>query len=375
MTSAMSVSEMDDIYFLPPPTTEKEEKEKKKVNDKAMAMIFDLTLNVNKDADIGLDLEVIDGKLDCKTDGRFRLYYSSLQETLNLTGMLKVVYGRFSLSLKNFVPRTFDVEPGGSITFNGPLESASLNIRAKYNKQLSVKPLSSDINVGKTSVASYIDLKGNLMNPQPGFGFSFPDVTQDQARQLYTALDTTDSQSTLRQFFSVVYLNTFIASNSSSSQNLESQTLDVGIDMVTNMFNSYLAQQIKGVDIGVNVFSENESNYTEYSLNASIPLYNDRILVKTNIGYAQQIGDGANNISSFVGDVGVEILINENGNWRFKVFYANDQYEQIKEASRPTQRGGVALIFQQQFNSRKELVESWKQTKMRKREKKKKDSK
>ncbi len=361
MTSAMSVSTMSDVYFLPPPTLRKTEKI---IEEDVMATIFDLTMDVNKDADLALDLEVIDAKLDCKTDGRFRLYYNSLQDEFGLTGLLQILSGRFNMSLMNFLPREFDVVQGGSITFNGPIESAIIDVTAMYEKQMSVNTLAENLNIGRTIVDSYIKLYGNLMNPQPGFSFAFPNVTQDQQRQLITAIDTTDQQSTLRQFFSVVFLNTFIAPNSGTT--IESQA---SIDLLTNMFNSYISQQIKGVDIGVNIFNESESNYTEYSVNASIPLYNDRVIVRTNLGYAQQLEGEASNLSTFVGDVGIEVLINEAGNWRFKVFYANDQYEPNAESSRPTQRGGVAIIFQQQFNSRKELLESWREIRMRRKSK------
>ena len=116
------------------------------------------------------------------------------------------------------------------------------------------------------------------------------------------------------------------------------------------MINGVLSQQLKYLDIGIDYYS-NENQYREYSINAAIPLYNDRILVKTRFGLAENVSGASASQNSFVGNVSVEYKINEEGNWMGRFFYFNDEYEVNYDASRPQQGGGIALLYQQDFNN------------------------
>ena len=99
--------------------------------------------------------------------------------------------------------------------------------------------------------------------------------------------------------------------------------------------------------------------FREYSVNTAIPLYKDRIVVKSRFGYAESLSQEAAT-SNFIGDVSMEYLINKEGNWRLKLFYFNDQTnlnDIYQNFSRPTQGGGLALFYQQEFFRRKGLIE------------------
>ncbi len=97
--------------------------------------------------------------------------------------------------------------------------------------------------------------------------------------------------------------------------------------------------------------------FREYSVDATKRLYNDRIRVKTRFGYAESLNEEAAN-SNFIGDVSFEYQINKEGNWWVRLFYFNDQTDlRSLNMHKPTQGGGVALIYQQEFYRRKGLKE------------------
>ena len=117
-------------------------------------------------------------------------------------------------------------------------------------------------------------------------------------------------------------------------------------------------QEIKFVDMNLNVLSANQY-FKEYSLDVDKPFYNDRIRVKTRLGYAESLTQQTAN-SNFIGDVSFEYLINKEGNWILRLFYFNDQTilnDFYQNLSRPTQGGGVGLIYKQEFYGRKNLEE------------------
>lgn len=320
-------------------------------------MDYDFTFDVTQDANVRIDLDVIDGTLACKTNGKLRLTYNSTK-SLNLDGMLTVASGSFNMSLRNLVPREFDIVEGGTINFTGPLSSSIVDVTARYVKNTSLNNISNQLNIGRTEVNAFLNLDGSLLNPQPSFSFSFPKLNSEEQANVYAALDTSNTQNVLRQFFSLVFFNSFVAGEAQTGS-LETQGLQGGIGMVADLFNNFLSQQFKNFDLGLNYYSS-DANYREYSVNASIPLYNDRILVKTRFGLAENVSAGTSgNNNNLVGDVSFEYKINEAGNWVLRLFYFNDQYELNQDASRPQQGGGVALIFQQEFNGKQDLIEAW----------------
>lgn len=317
-------------------------------------MDFDFVFDVNRDADVRIDLEPVDGILDCKTEGKIRLTYNSKTDILNMDGRLDLLSGEFSMSIKNVLPRTFELIEGGYINFVGPIKSSTIFLTALHERTASLKDLSPDIEVNKTQVNAYLTLSGGLMNPQPSFSFGFPKLTSEEEKQVFSILDTTDSQNNLLQFFSLVYLGFF----STSATLSEVSPLGTSIDLVARTFSNMLLQEIKFADIGVNVLSSNQY-FREYSVNTAIPLYKDRIVVKSRFGYAESLSQEAAT-SNFIGDVSMEYLINKEGNWRLKLFYFNDQTnlnDIYQNFSRPTQGGGLALFYQQEFFRRKGLIE------------------
>ena len=331
-------------------THKKENKEEQTEEKSGTELDFDFVFDVNRDADVRLDLDPVDGILECKTNGLIRLTYNNKAGQLNIDGSLDLLSGEFSMSIKSLLPRKFELMEGGKISFNGPIKSSTIALTALYSRVASLKTLNENIDITRTTVNSYLSLSGNLMNPQPSFSFGFPKLTGEETKEVFTYLDTTDHQNNLLQFVSLIYLGTFYSSNENISDmvNVESS-----IHLLSSTIGNMLLQEIKGVDIGVNVSSES-GDFREYSVDASKRLFNDRITLKTRFGYAESLNQEAIN-SNFIGEGSFEYT---EGNWIFKLFYFNDQTDlSAINLHKPTQGGGIALIYQQEFYRRKGLKE------------------
>lgn len=342
------------IRFVAPIETTTQDKPK--ITESNFEMDFDFVFDVNKDADVRIDLEPVDGILDCKTNGKIRLTYNSKSDALNMDGRLDLLTGNFSMSLKNLLlARKFELMEGGSINFVGPIKSSTISLTALYPRTVSLKTLSEEIDLNKTQVNAYLTLSGDLMNPQPSFSFGFPKLTSEEEKQVFAVLDTTDSQNNLLQFFSLVYLGTFYSTAASLT---DVQPVDASTQLMASTFSNLILQEIKFVDMNVNVLSANQY-FKEYSVDFQKPFYNDRIMVKTRFGYAESLIEQTDN-SNFIGDFSFEYKINDEGNWLLRLFYFNDQTilnDYYQNMSRPTQGGGVGLIYKQEFFGRRGLEE------------------
>jgi len=351
LNSASSVSSAHGIYFIQ--NIANREVLVSNVRQSTTALNFDFIFDITRDADVRLDLDAIDGVLRCKTSGKLHFTHNTNSGTMNLDGILSVVSGTFSMSLRNFFPRNFSIVEGGTISFSGPLTAARLNVSALYQKAATLTSLNPSLrDIGRTDVQAFLGLTGNLMNPNPTFTFAFPRLTDSEQMQVFMALDTANQQNGIRQFFSFVFLNTFMSAE--SNMNAAQQSLGAtGIDMVSGILTSFISNQLNNVSIGIN-FINDQDTYTEYSVNAAVNLYNNRLILRTNLGYAEDSRQQGNN--NFVGDFDVQYLLNEAGNWRLRLFYFNDINQ---DAVRPPQGGGIGISYRHEFNNRKDFVESW----------------
>jgi len=99
----------------------------------------------------------------------------------------------------------------------------------------------------------------------------------------------------------------------------------------------------------------NDQEYKEYSVNAALNFYDNRLQFKTNLGYAEHANSSEQN-NNFVGDLNMEYRFGKERNWRIRAFYFNDRTG--NDASKPQQGGGVGISYQQEFNTRKDLYNS-----------------
>jgi len=346
LSSASTVSSSQGIYFVQSSANREGALEsEKKISTE---LNFDFTFDITKDADVKLELDPIDGILQCKTSGRLHLTYNTLSEIMNIDGLLSIVSGKFSMTLKNFFPRDFSIVEGGTISFSGPLTTALINVRALYQKAASLSSLNSDF--GRTDVNAYLGLSGNLMNPNPSFTFGFPNLPAKDQIPVFEALDTANQQNGIRHFFSFVFLNTFFTPG---ANNMGPEAAGTGIDFAAGILNSLFADQLGNLNIGVN-YINNQNLYEEYSLNLQKNFYNDRIILKTNLGYANNKTNQSNN--NLIGGLDLEVWLNDAGTWRMNFFFFNENSELNQNDPRPQQGGGIGVAYRQAFNNRKDFL-------------------
>jgi hypothetical protein len=365
LSSASSVSSAQGIYFVQSNTNKERKVEKENKMDTELN--FDFIFDVTKDADVRLDLDAIDGVLRCKTAGKLRLAYNTNTDILSVDGLLEILSGKFHMSLKSLFPRDFGIVEGGTIAFSGPLTSAQINVQALYQKAVSLSSLNDELkNIGRTDVAAYLGLNGNLMNPGTSFRFEFPRLPESEQNRIFAELDTANTQNGVRQFFSFVFLNTFIREDA-SNLNASQQSIGTGIDFVSGILNSLISNQSNNFSIGVNYVND-QSTYKEYSLDAEYRFVNDRFKVKTNFGYAENTDNPAQS-NNLIGGVGMDIELNKQGNLWFRAFYFNDKTGVNEQ--KPQQGGGIGITFKQGFSSRKDFLEKWKPKQKEKKNEKK----
>ena len=317
-------------------------------------MEFDFVFNVNRDAEVQIDLDPsIGGTLNAQLDGPLRLYYNS-ESALDLSGRLSIVSGKFALSLADVLLNVnLDLVPDGTISFNGGIDNSVLDIKTVHKTNTSLKDIIPDASIRRVPVNAYLNLKGGLMTPLIGFSFELPDATTEDNARLNSMLNVNDQANAARQFFSLLLSSRFMPN---SDQMLGGNFAgDMGTDMLASILNNLLFHRIKYVDLGVNYRQGGGDANQEFSFNTSFSAWKNRIVVGTSLGY---VDNKINNESynKILGNANIDLLLTESGNWRLKAFYTTnnaDNYDMLQQTAWGV--AGVGIAYKQDFNQVKDL--------------------
>ena len=329
----------------------------------SMEMEFDFVFDITKDAEIQIDLDPsIGGVLTARVEGPLQLTYKST-DALNLMGLVNIVGGRFAMAFQDLINIRLDLVPGGTISFNGPIESSVLNAKTLHRTNSSIQELLPDASARRVPVNAYLNLTGNLMTPTIGFNFELPNNSEEDNARLLSAIDLSNMNNGARHFFSLWLTSKFAAASEMENQNsnMGNTIGNTGAEMLSGMLSNLLFQQIKYGEFGFNYKASDSEHAAEYSMNATIPVFNDRIIIQGNVGYADGSGTSSGVESYIMGDASIEFLLNEEGSWRFKAFYTNTDESSsfFGNSQGQVNIGGVALIYRKEFNDGKDFLESF----------------
>ena len=359
---ADKVSDSDVITFKKAPTLNDETESEETAVKSEMEMDFNFILDVSPVADILLDLDLaaFGGSIKTSGDGKLHFTYNTKSD-INLTGEVKLNSGSFMMSFASLISKKFELVEGGTVTFPGPIDDIRINVRAAYSTTASLSDIftSESTTLRRMPVKTYLNFNGTLNDPAAiDFSFDLPNATSDMKTLFFSAIDTNNLQSRTEQFFSLVMLDRFV-SNSSGLDMQNTNLGTTGINVITNTLSNFISKQLKYVDVNFKYQNANEAQAAQYSVSASTSLFNDRTVIEGYFGYVDDKGMQSTN-TQFIGDFSIEQKLNEQGNWRVKVFNVTNQDELRNATHNNPYAQGVAVIYKQDFNNRQDLEDSFK---------------
>ncbi len=366
LNSSASVSDYPYITFI----DRDKEKEKKqaeqngfvrKKQESNIELNFDL--DVTPDAELQLILdETAGGVIRGRGEGKLNISLNSRGD-VRMAGNYVIDEGDYLFTLGSILNKRFAVEEGGTVSWNGPIEDASLNLRALYKTKAALSEIfgeeESELKI-KLPVECILNLSGRLLNPSVSFDINLPTADERTRELLRVAIDTEEELS--RQFLYLLVMNSFYTDpslyNSGSSsgapfgQSGSPVSPNVGVttttEMLSNQLSNWLSQISNDFDIGFNYRPGSELTDQEVELALSTQLLNDKVTVNGNVDVrGNQANTSASNIS---GEFTVEVKLTDM--LRFKVFNRSN-YNVYYQVHPYTQ--GVGLFFRRDFNTLKDI--------------------
>lgn len=276
----------------------------------------------------------------------------------SMKGDVELVDGDYLFTLRNLVNKRFGVEPGGHITWYGDPFAAQINVDAVYRLRASLydvipPALRTEAYKKRVPVEVLMHLSQNLMNPVIGFDVRLPSVDEGVRTQVNSALSTPDDLN--KQVFSLIVLNRFLPNDATAGPSDNSvlgggTVSTTGSELLSNQLSNWLSSFSRNIDLGVNWRTGDVISQDEVEVALSTAIFNDRLLLNTNVGVAYGAGGTQQGTNTVIGDFSAEYSLTQDGKLRFKAFsQSNDRNLNQVDQAQTTQ--GAGLAYREDFDT------------------------
>lgn len=314
----------------------------RKVYEPSSAIALDITLNTTDEALFHVIVDPVTGdRLDIRGNSNLLISVPA-QGDISLIGDYTVTEGNYRVSYENAIRRTFALDAGSKIVFQGDPSMAVLDMRALYSANVNTYPLlefmGSSIDESssqRSPINVVLNVDGTLSQPILSFDIVLSESSDDPVGNAVTsALSQLREDETLllEQVGSVILFNSFIGG--SNGGNISNVGTSTAINSVGNLINGQLnklASRTKGFEIDFNIdqykdaTKEGNANVTEFGIGLQQKLLNDRLIISAGGNANLETGDqSSNNFSSFAGDFVIQYVLSDDGKLRVKVFQKSD---------------------------------------------------
>ncbi len=305
-----------------------------------------MNLRVTRDASLQLFLPENIGNIKGNGSGVIQVGINK-QGEMSMFGDYHLNEGSFLFTLGNVINRSFTIENGSKISFNGSPYDAEIDLSAVYKVKASISGISDQYAGVSVPVDCIIRLKNDLYNPDIAFSIRLPESNNEMNQVVFAAIDTSNQVIMTQQMVSLLVLKTF-AFNSPLASSVGSSSIEVITDQLSNM----LSQISDNIDIGVKYRSGNALVDEEVEVALSTSLFNDRVTIDGNVGmYTQGNTQNTNNI---VGDVVVDVKITPDGRFRVKAFNKSNQFD-ISSSYYSAYKQGIGVYYRYEFDKFSEI--------------------
>lgn len=284
--------------------------------------------------------------------GNIDLEVRPSRDIFNISGDYTLSGGNYKFVAIGFA-KDFSIREGSSVRFNGDVMESTLNIDAIYKTKTALGTLIADttsVNSRRT-VECGIRITDRISNPRLQFSINVPDIDPAVKSRVESALSTEDKVQ--KQFLSLLMSNSFLPDEQSGIVNNSSFLTSSVSEIMSNQLNNIFQKLDIPLDLGLN-YQPNEKGNDIFDVAVSTQLFNNRVIVNGNIGNRQYTSGTSTN--EVVGDLDIEVKLDRPGAFRLSLFsHSADQYSNYLDNS---QRNGIGLAYQQEFNSFKEFFKN-----------------
>lgn len=369
------IASVDNYRLIHFKTENKNEGPKKELTAESIEGVsLEIDLEVTKDAEAQVVIDEVNGselkgrgtgdlKIEINTRGKF-----------TMDGDFTIDQGVYNFKYGGVINKPFEILKGGTISWDGDPYDANLNVTAVYTTQANPAVLLENFNTSrKIPVNLKTKISGGLFNSTQEFDIEIPNSNSTIASELDFVLNDNDLNFKMQQFLNLLTVGSFANPNRSNidgGELLTGTTSNIIGAILSDIISSEKFQFQLGYTSG-NPSNPQDDLLTDDQVDVSVRTQlSDRVIINGKVG----VPVGAQTQSSVVGEVKVEVLLNESGNFRGVIFNRQNEIQYSAQEEGYTQ--GIGLSYQVNFNTLSDLLQKMGLKKKGKKKKitKKKDS-
>ncbi|TNE52677.1 MAG: hypothetical protein EP338_14385 [Bacteroidetes bacterium] len=270
---------------------------------------------------------------------------------VTMDGVFQIANPSSDRSVYNFamgpVRQPFYIVEGGTISWTGDPYVAKLDLKTYTPVQTSLTEIMPNIENSKSNltkeVRCYLYLTQTLDEPLITFDIDVLKATENDRAALNRIRGDKDELN--KQFFSLLLVKKF-----QPLQGHLSAGSGAALDLVSSQINDALNKMSGDVKFDVGLKNDRQSGENSAEVGLSKSILDDRLVIKGSLG-VENTSDGTSNHSSFIGDVNLEYLINEEGTFRVSIFNESNDNTVIQEKNLGPFTQGAGLSYQEDFNN------------------------
>ena len=336
---------------------------KEQIESELSAVSLPVRLQITLSVDQGLTAGAIfnpDTKDAATVTGRGVLDFSyNLNNPVpSLLGTYTIDDGKCTLSLKNITTKTFSVQPGGKLNFQGNLMNTTFDLTAMYNLRAYLTSLDPSfatiMTASKVPVNCVLTASGKLENMQLDYRIELPNQTNEIQRKLDGLIYTDDIK--IKQIAYLLAFNSFAPLNSSL---MTSGNSSIWTSLASSSITAQLNNLLSGVlsdnwTIGTDLHS-NDSNFSDIDMdvNISTSIFNDRLTLNSTLGYH----NNTNQINNFTGDFDLEYKLTPRGNLLLQFYNVTNNQYYNRSKSPLTQ--GAGIVYKRESRTFRQLFKGF----------------
>ncbi|MCR9183227.1 MAG: translocation/assembly module TamB domain-containing protein [Flavobacteriaceae bacterium] len=341
-----SIGDDSFIYFLSPEEKAARISGETLVREELKGLTLEFDLQITRDAEVEVVVDVKNNStLKGRGEGILFIEINTLGR-FNMWGDFLVYNAIYDFRYLGIVQKPFVVERGGNISWNGDPVRANIDIKAIYETTANPSVLLDNPTINrKIPVDVAIELRGELISPEMEYTIDFPTASSIIKSELAYKLD--DRQ---QRELQVLYL---ISTGSFSSDRF---TLEQGtatfVERFSGLVNEIFADEDGKFNVGLNYSPGMRTQDLETSDRLGLTFssqISERILIDGRVG----VPVGGVQDNTVAGDFQIQVLLNEEGNFKWNIFNRETQVQFIGENQGFEQ--GTGLSYSLEFDSFREF--------------------
>ena len=260
---------------------------------------LDLQFEAPQNVTVRLVFDPVTGEI-LTAQGTGQLRINMQDQDVQMFGRYNINSGNYQFVTGEIISRRLELEPGGTIVWEGPPDNARLDISAIYGARPNIATLTSETalesqnqNGGQqVPVELIVEINGTLNSVENNYYFRLPsslDLSSNSTLSYTINQINRDEQQKLLQATSILFTGQFIPTQGAGSPTASlSQSLTRGSTvlnpllsnqvispLLSNQINALLNSDVSRLDVDFNL-----NAYNEVDLGIALRLYNDRLILR-----------------------------------------------------------------------------------------------